>query len=74
MSTIEFPAPRAINGRLFFVRSEVEVYKHDLAGLPPPPRAAVIELVPAKAVAAELGITRRTLGRRVADREAQEAA
>ena len=73
MSTV-FPAPREINGRLYFVRSEVEVYKHDLAGLPPPPPAPVVQMVPAKAVAVELGITRRTLGRRIADREAQEAA
>jgi hypothetical protein len=74
MSTIEFPAPRDINGRLFFVRHEVEAYKCELAGLPTQPQAPVLELVPAKTVAAELGIGRRTLGRRLRDRGIDEAA
>ena len=74
MSTIEFPAPRAINGRLFFVRSEVEAYKRELAGLPPLPQASVIEMVPAKKLAEELGVGRRTIGRRVAESEVGRAA
>ena len=74
MSTVEFPAPHAIHGRLFFVGSEVEAYKRGLAGLPPLPQDAIIEMVPAKKLAAELAITRRTLGRRIAERELEWAA
>jgi hypothetical protein len=74
MSAIKFPAPREINGRKFFVRDEAEAYKRALAGLPPLPKADVIELVPAKTFAAELGISRRSLGRRFSGRNIGEEA
>jgi hypothetical protein len=65
-----FPAPIRKNGRLYWLRSEIEKYKADLIcaarNIPPQtiePRA-VEEFVPSDIVAVELGVSRRTLGRR----------
>jgi predicted DNA-binding transcriptional regulator AlpA len=66
-----FPTPVRMNGRLFFLRSELEYYKSKLiaeavgssvpAGKPIP-----IEIfVPANEVAKEFGLSRRTIGRRI---------
>jgi hypothetical protein len=54
---------------LFFWRSELEAYKRALAGLPPkaPDLEVVDVLVPAAPAAAEFGVGRRTIGRRVAE-------
>lgn len=74
---LKFPSPVTQNGRLFFIRDQVENHKRALAGLPPKPASDVVELVPAAKVAAEFGFCRRTLGRRVAEAEqavASEAA
>lgn len=73
---IEFPQPRKVNGRLFWVEFEVEGYKRDLAGLPPLPRSEKepVKLIPAARVASDLGICRRTLGRRFAPGIARPAA
>jgi len=67
-STIEFPAPRKLNGRLFWDRLDIENYKRALLGLPPLDRnpSTPIELVPASQVTREVGFGRRTLGRRIA--------
>ena len=65
------PRPRRNNGRLFFVRHELENYKRQLLGLEPISELpAVIELVSANEVSRELGYTRRTLGRRIATLDA----
>jgi len=65
MST--FPEPIRQNGRLYFVDRAIEDYKRSLAGLPPLPADpnAKIRLLPASEVAADLGVGRRTIGRRI---------
>jgi hypothetical protein len=61
------PLSVTICGRHYFPRAELENYKRALAGLPLlPDDRSPIELVPAKQATRELGITRRTLGRRMA--------
>lgn len=70
----KFPLPVRQRGRLFFWRSELEAYKRALARLPPKaPNSDVVDvLVPAAPAAAEFGVGRRTIGRRIV--EAREAA
>jgi hypothetical protein len=67
----KFPLPVRQRGRLFFWRSHVEAYKRALAGLPPKALDPdlVDVLLPAAALAAEFGVGRRTIGRRVAEAE-----
>lgn len=83
MSNVQdFPLPIRRNGRLFWLRSELEAYKRALVraarGLPAPddapPSPSIEELVPSDQVAREFGINRRTLGRRIAGRDVKEAA
>lgn len=63
----QFPQPRTVNGRLFWVRSELESYKGRLLGKPFEPGPDFIEqLVPSAQVTKEFGFGRRTLGRRIA--------
>ncbi len=70
-----FPTPiRQAGGRLYFLRADVENYKLALAGLPPKTFDGPDVLVPAVHVAGELGFGRRTLGRRVAESEAQQTS
>ncbi len=68
----EFPRPIRLRGRLFFDRFDVETYKRALIGLPALERNPkdTIEFVPAKRLKDEIGVNRRTLGRRVAGRVA----
>jgi hypothetical protein len=65
------PFPQAIhlNGRLYFSRHGTENYKLALAGLPPKDFEGPDELVPAKQLAVELGVHRRTIARRVLEDE-----
>ena len=78
----DFPLPVRRNGRLYWLRSELEAYKRALVraarGLPAPdddsPPLSIEEFVPSDRVAAEFGINRRTLGRRIAGRDVKEAA
>jgi hypothetical protein len=76
----EFPLPVRRNGRLYWLRSELEVYKRALVraarGLPDAaaPSHSIEEFVPSDQVAKEFGINRRTLGRRIAGRDVKEAA
>ena len=76
----DFPLPIRMRGRLFWRRSELEHYKHKLmaaaVGGAPEHRTDhdQIEIfVPAEQVAREFGFGRRTLGRRIADRNAMVA-
>lgn len=69
---IPFPTAREINGRLYFVERELESYKCALAGLPLPPTDGPVKFVPAKVAAAQFGISRRTIGRRIVERAAAE--
>ena len=66
----QFPSPTMFGGRLRFIEAEVESYKRLLAGLPAIERAADAPtvFVTAQKVCADLGIDRRTLGRRVRGR------
>lgn len=66
-----FPIAIKVKDRVFFDRFEIEKYKLSLAGLPPPERdpGGPVILVPAKIVAAELGVCRRTLARRIVESE-----
>ena len=71
MSTsLDFPAPFRLNGRLLWDRFDVEQYKRSLMGLPLLERdpQAPITFVSAKQLTAELPYGRRTLGRRVKGR------
>jgi hypothetical protein len=71
----KFPSPITQNGRLYFWRSQLEAHKRELAGLPPLNEPDVIDvLVPAAQAASEFGFGRRTLGRRIAENQASEAA
>jgi hypothetical protein len=66
-----------LNGRGYMSDSDLKDYEADLKahalGVPPvyPPRPDPDHLVPLKAVAARLGVGRRTIGRRI--KEAQDA-
>jgi hypothetical protein len=74
MSKPNFPSPRRINGRLYWERGEIEDYKRALLGLPPAERGPTLELVPASVLGRELGVGRRTLGRRIAGRPSEAGA
>ncbi len=68
----EFPPTLELNGRKFCARSQLEHLKQTLIaqamGATPPEYAApaVEEFVPLAQVAKELGVSRRTIGRRIA--------
>ena len=66
----KFPVPARIGGRLRFDAFDAERYKRELAGLPALERdpQQPIRFVDASAICRDLGINRRTLGRRVAGR------
>jgi len=68
----EFPAPIEKNGRKFFIRHQIENYKRSLAGMTLIAEDAVriVEFVPAQQAADELGVNRRTLGRRMRGKSA----
>jgi hypothetical protein len=70
---LSFPLPVTQEGLMFFWRSDIERHKARLKGLPPPPAdpSAFDMLVSAKQFAAELALSRRTVGRYV--RLAQQA-
>jgi predicted DNA-binding transcriptional regulator AlpA len=74
--TTEFPQPIRMGGRLKFIQHEIDDYVRTLAGLPAVARdpAAPIRLLDAQTICADLGIDRRTLGRRVKGRIRGEAA
>ena len=68
MSNPSFPRPTRINGRVYFGRYEFDQYKYAVLGLgKPPSTSGPDELVPAAQAAKELGVGRRTLGRRIAE-------
>ena len=75
----EFPLPIRMNGRLFWQRSKLEVYKQKLIsnaiGSEPAPAdktgLAVESFVPSEQVMKEFGFGRRTLGRRIAGRSVE---
>jgi hypothetical protein len=69
-TSLDFPAPFRLNGRLLWDRFDVEQYKRSLMGLPLLERdpQAPITFVSAKQLTAELPYGRRTLGRRVKGR------
>jgi hypothetical protein len=66
----QFPSPARFGGRLRFDAFDVERFKRELAGLPPPERdpSQPVRFVDATAVCSDLSIDRRTLGRRVRGR------
>jgi hypothetical protein len=66
-NALEFPTPIIQNRRLYFVDRDIENHKRALAGLPqlPDNPDAPIKLRPASEVAADFGVGRRTLGRRI---------
>ena len=72
----EFPAPFRYNGRLRFDQHECESYKRGLLGLPAVERdpQQPIRLIDPDAVASDLAIDRRTLGRRIRGRVRGEEA
>jgi len=69
-----FPVVVRINGRGYIWRSELEAYKEALVRYafggqpeqPPQPRPEGDSLVPLRVVSGELGICRRSVGRRIA--------
>jgi hypothetical protein len=71
-----FPTVVWMNGRGFVPRSDLDWYKAQLLafaqGVAPvePPRVDPDPFIPLKAVGAELGIGRRTVGRRIAESQA----
>jgi hypothetical protein len=69
-TSLDFPTPFRLNGRLMWDRFDVEQYKRSLMGLPLLERdpQAPITFVSAKQLTAELPYGRRTLGRRVKGR------
>jgi hypothetical protein len=76
-----YPLVFDINGRLYNWRLDVEWYKAALVayslGQEPPPLPTAHpgdSLVPLKTTASELGITRRTIGRKVRDQRSAFAA
>jgi hypothetical protein len=68
-SEIEFPRPMRLNNRLYFARSALEKYKRALVaeatGAEPVPYTGPEVFVPVEQAAQELGVTRRTIGRRI---------
>jgi hypothetical protein len=76
-----FPAVIWLKGRGYIPRSALTRYKEGLQacalGVPQIERASSVDpdpLVPLKAVAAELGVGRRTIGRRIAEVEAEKVS
>jgi hypothetical protein len=77
----EFPIPIRMNGRLFWQRSKLEAYKHQLIsnaiGSESAPAdktgLAVESFVSSEQVMKEFGFGRRTLGRRIAGHSIQNA-
>ncbi|WP_294532614.1 hypothetical protein [uncultured Rhodoblastus sp.] len=76
----DFPLPIRMRGRLFWRRSELELYKRQLiaavGGVADPQSLSdqIETFVPAEQVAREFGFGRRTLGRRIAESSKVEAA
>jgi hypothetical protein len=68
-----FPAAVTLKGRMFFWRSHLEAHKKALAGLPFDDNPQPDVLVPASQAAAEFGVCRRTIGRRVFERQSETA-
>jgi hypothetical protein len=74
-----FPSVVWLKGRGYVPRSAIDWYKAQLQafalGVAPvkPPRIEPDPLVPLKAVSAELGVGRRTIGRRIAESQASAA-
>jgi hypothetical protein len=76
----KYPPPLNVNGRLYNWHSHIEWYKEALVahalGQDPPPmpttRPEGDSLIPVKTTAAQLGVGRRTIGRRI--KEAVSAA
>jgi hypothetical protein len=58
---------------MYFWRSQLEAHKRELAGLPFDENPPLDVLVPASEAAADFGIGRRTIGRRVVERQADAA-
>jgi hypothetical protein len=75
MNKPEFPAPVKIRGRLYWARGRIEDYKRRCLGLPPlnDDGPAATELVSAKQLSKEIGVGRRTIGRRVFETETAAA-
>jgi hypothetical protein len=76
----KFPPVYEISGRKYVRRVELEQYKLELirsaiggSKLIDPPRADYDAFVPLKIVAAELGVGRRTIGRRISAVSTEEA-
>jgi hypothetical protein len=69
----QFPRPVLIKRRLYVWRNEAERYKAELQafalGVAPvePPKVDPDRLVPLKVISEELGVGRRTVGRRIAE-------
>lgn len=80
MPAAEFPPVIEIQGRKFVTRSQLEFYKKRVLaramGAPAPTyEAPTIEtFVPLPQAATELGVSRRTIGRRMATRAPEPAA
>jgi|SRR5271166_283014 len=75
-----FPNVVSVNGRGYMLRSQLNDYKSALQaaslGLPAPPATPAPQpdpFVPLKQVALELGVGRRTIGRRIVESRASEA-
>ncbi len=73
--TPKFPMPRRWNGRVFFVRSEVERFKRRLicgvcggGGPQEPVFDGPEELLSKKELARELGVSTRTVDRRLTEK------
>jgi hypothetical protein len=76
-----FPEVNFLKGRGYVFRSALNQYKAELQafslGIGPPPPSPIVEpdpLVPLMKVASELGVGRRTIGRRIVESQAAEAA
>ncbi len=79
MSKPDLPQPFRWNGRVYFRRSDVEKFKaalvsHAMGAEHQPVRVDVETFVGIEQVARELGISRRTLDRRLAGLETEAAA
>jgi hypothetical protein len=70
-----FPRVFSVNGRCFVLRSGLEQYKDELQAFalgvsPPEPKSVDPDhFVPLKQVSVELGVGRRTIGRRIKEAE-----
>ncbi|MGO9428340.1 hypothetical protein [Rhodoblastus sp.] len=76
----QFPTAVAIKGRLYVSRNALERYKAELQafalGVAPvePLKTNPDRLVPLKVISDELGVGRRTIGRRIAESQASKPA